>query len=102
MLMAANKHIAARCAEQNAAFMKCKREDPNPEVCLEKGAAVTGCVVNLCVPASCPAPPLLRLRALRSRSAYNWHGHYPAVEPPSPLWVFIYVATVEHGIIAST
>ncbi|RWW44031.1 hypothetical protein BHE74_00050245 [Ensete ventricosum] len=47
VLMAAAKHIAARCRAENVAFIKCKKKDPNPEKCLDKGRQVTSCVLNL-------------------------------------------------------
>jgi hypothetical protein len=54
-LYAVHKHVASRCAGVSAAFLACKQGDQNPEVCLKQGAAVTGCVVGLCVPRSRPA-----------------------------------------------
>ncbi|KAG1339049.1 NADH dehydrogenase [ubiquinone] 1 alpha subcomplex subunit 8-A [Cocos nucifera] len=47
VLMAASKHIAVRCRAENMAFINCKKKDPNPEKCLDKGRAVTRCVLNL-------------------------------------------------------
>jgi NADH dehydrogenase (ubiquinone) 1 alpha subcomplex subunit 8 len=47
VLMAASKHIAVRCRAENVAFLNCKKKDPNPEKCLEKGRQVTSCVFNL-------------------------------------------------------
>ena len=47
VLMASAKHIATRCRAENVAFLKCKKEDPNPEKCLEKGRQVTRCVLGL-------------------------------------------------------
>ncbi|MQL82411.1 hypothetical protein Taro_014884 [Colocasia esculenta] len=47
VLMASWKHIGAECRTQNAAFINCKKRDPNPEVCLDKGRQVTGCVLGL-------------------------------------------------------
>ncbi|KAG8096380.1 hypothetical protein GUJ93_ZPchr0013g35173 [Zizania palustris] len=47
VLMAASKHIAVRCRPENVAFLNCKKKDPNPEKCLEKGRQVTRCVVSL-------------------------------------------------------
>ncbi|KAJ3682853.1 hypothetical protein LUZ60_013080 [Juncus effusus] len=47
VLMAASKHIAARCRAENVAFLNCKKKDPNPEKCLDKGRQVTTCVLNL-------------------------------------------------------
>jgi hypothetical protein len=49
-LYAVHKHVASRCGDVSAAFMACKAADQNPEVCLKQGAAVTSCVVKLCVP----------------------------------------------------
>ncbi|CAL9774130.1 unnamed protein product [Musa acuminata subsp. burmannicoides] len=46
VLMAAAKHIATRCRAENVAFIKCKKKDPNPEKCLDKGRHVTSCVLN--------------------------------------------------------
>uniref|UniRef100_A0A7C8YZ71 CHCH domain-containing protein n=1 Tax=Opuntia streptacantha TaxID=393608 RepID=A0A7C8YZ71_OPUST len=47
VLMAASKHIGLRCHDENVAFLKCKKKDPNPEKCLDKGAQVTRCVLAL-------------------------------------------------------
>ncbi|KAF3785964.1 NADH dehydrogenase ubiquinone 1 alpha subcomplex subunit 8-A [Nymphaea thermarum] len=47
VLMAASKHIATRCREENRAFILCKKKDPNPEKCLDKGQQVTRCVLSL-------------------------------------------------------
>ncbi|CDO98937.1 unnamed protein product [Coffea canephora] len=47
VLMAASKHIATRCRDENVAFLKCKKDDPNPEKCLDKGHQVTRCVLSL-------------------------------------------------------
>ena len=47
VLMASAKHIATRCRAENVAFLKCKKEDPNPEKCLEKGRQATRCVLGL-------------------------------------------------------
>ncbi|THU60119.1 hypothetical protein C4D60_Mb07t09260 [Musa balbisiana] len=47
VLMAAAKHIATRCRAENVAFIKCKKKDPNPEKCLDKGRHVTSCVLNV-------------------------------------------------------
>merc|ERR1712118_650079 len=47
VLMAASKHIAARCKAENAAFVACKRADADPEACLKQGEKVTGCVLTL-------------------------------------------------------
>ncbi|XP_017698180.1 NADH dehydrogenase [ubiquinone] 1 alpha subcomplex subunit 8-B-like isoform X2 [Phoenix dactylifera] len=47
VLMAASKHIAVRCRSENVAFINCKKKDPNPEKCLDKGRVVTHCVLNL-------------------------------------------------------
>lgn len=45
-LFAASQLIGSTCAGVNAAFMKCKAADANPESCLEAGAAVKECVTN--------------------------------------------------------
>ncbi|PKA66900.1 NADH dehydrogenase [ubiquinone] 1 alpha subcomplex subunit 8-A [Apostasia shenzhenica] len=47
VLMAASKHLAVKCRSENLAFIKCKKKDPNPEKCLDKGREVTHCVLNL-------------------------------------------------------
>lgn len=47
VLMAAAKHIGTRCRSENIAFLKCKKDDPNPEKCLDKGRQVTECVLHL-------------------------------------------------------
>ncbi|KAF8394490.1 hypothetical protein HHK36_020699 [Tetracentron sinense] len=47
VLMASAKHIASKCRMENMAFIKCKKKDPNPEKCLDKGQEVTRCVLTL-------------------------------------------------------
>ncbi|KAF5452411.1 hypothetical protein F2P56_027411, partial [Juglans regia] len=47
VLTASSKHIAVRCQAENVAFLKCKKQDPNPEKCLDKGRQVTRCVLGL-------------------------------------------------------
>lgn len=47
VLTASAKHIGIRCMPENTAFLKCKKNDPNPEKCLEKGRDVTRCVLGL-------------------------------------------------------
>ncbi|KAL6971376.1 hypothetical protein U1Q18_031053 [Sarracenia purpurea var. burkii] len=47
VLMASAKHIGTRCRAENFSFLKCKKEDPNPEKCLDKGRQVTRCVLSL-------------------------------------------------------
>ncbi|GAA0167806.1 hypothetical protein Leryth_003776 [Lithospermum erythrorhizon] len=47
VLMSASKHIATKCREENVAFLKCKKNDANPEKCLDKGQQVTRCVLSL-------------------------------------------------------
>ncbi|AEE74372.1 Cox19-like CHCH family protein [Arabidopsis thaliana] len=49
VLTASAKHIGIRCMPENMAFLKCKKNDPNPEKCLEKGRDVTRCVLGLYV-----------------------------------------------------
>ncbi|CAI5517901.1 unnamed protein product [Closterium sp. NIES-64] len=57
VLMSASRHIAKSCAAENRAFLECKRADENPEKCLQQGAQVTGCVLNLLksLQGQCPA-----------------------------------------------
>ena len=72
VLMAASKHIAVRCRPENVAFLNCKKKDPNPEKCLEKGRQVTSCVLSLWVrlprsPLTCAVrSPAARLDSLPS------------------------------------
>ncbi|KAK4365309.1 hypothetical protein RND71_016667 [Anisodus tanguticus] len=47
VLMSASKHIDIRCRSENVAYLKCKKDDPNPEKCLQKGQQVTRCVLSL-------------------------------------------------------
>ncbi|BFG15206.1 hypothetical protein CerSpe_014800 [Prunus speciosa] len=47
VLTAASKHIQFQCQAENVAFLKCKKKDPNPEKCLDKGRQVTRCVLSL-------------------------------------------------------
>ena len=49
VLMAASKHIGLRCEAENLDFLRCKKKDPNPEKCLDKGQQVTRCVLGLYV-----------------------------------------------------
>ena len=49
VLTASAKHIGLRCMPENVAFLKCKKNDPNPEKCLDKGRDVTRCVLGLYV-----------------------------------------------------
>ncbi|CAH1440703.1 unnamed protein product [Lactuca virosa] len=48
VLMSTLKHIAGRCRGETLAFLKCKKYDPNPEKCLDKGSQVTRYVMSLC------------------------------------------------------
>ncbi|CAH1449761.1 unnamed protein product [Lactuca virosa] len=43
----ASKHIETRCRGENIAFLKCKKDNPNPEICLEKGRQVSCYVMSL-------------------------------------------------------
>ncbi|KAM0985025.1 hypothetical protein ACFX13_012566 [Malus domestica] len=47
VLTAAAKHIQFSCQAENVAFLKCKKKDPNPDKCLDKGRQVTRCVLTL-------------------------------------------------------
>ncbi|CAL5395612.1 unnamed protein product [Camellia sinensis] len=47
VLMASAKHVEINCRGENIAFLKCKKDDPNPEKCLDKGHQVTRCVFGL-------------------------------------------------------
>ncbi|XP_024371981.1 NADH dehydrogenase [ubiquinone] 1 alpha subcomplex subunit 8-A [Physcomitrium patens] len=47
VLMSSSKHIASKCGAENRAFLDCKKNDPNPEKCLQKGQNVTQCVISL-------------------------------------------------------
>lgn len=47
VLMASAKHIEINCRGENIAFLKCKKDEPNPEKCLDKGHQVTRCVFGL-------------------------------------------------------
>ncbi|KAL5541767.1 hypothetical protein UlMin_009477 [Ulmus minor] len=47
VLMSSAKHIGLKCREENMAFLRCKKQDPNPEKCLDKGQQVTRCVLGL-------------------------------------------------------
>eukprot|EP01084_Bolivina_argentea_P209478 356813_1 len=44
MLWAASKLIGRECASANLRFLECKKENPNPQACLEAGKGVTQCV----------------------------------------------------------
>ncbi|TQD71126.1 hypothetical protein C1H46_043282 [Malus baccata] len=47
VLTAAAKHIQFSCQAENVAFLKCKKKDPNPDKCIDKGRQVTRCVLTL-------------------------------------------------------
>nr|KJB33141.1 hypothetical protein B456_006G256800 [Gossypium raimondii] len=47
VLMAAAKHIEINCMSENVEFLKCKKKDPNPEKCLDKGRQATRCALGL-------------------------------------------------------
>jgi NADH dehydrogenase (ubiquinone) 1 alpha subcomplex subunit 8 len=47
VLMSLSKHIAVRCSKVNRAFVACKDKDSNPEMCLQAGEGVTGCVLEV-------------------------------------------------------
>lgn len=46
-LYAASKYIGEHCQKQNAAFWKCKADDPNPIACLKQGQEVTLCAQEM-------------------------------------------------------
>ncbi|XP_024385995.1 NADH dehydrogenase [ubiquinone] 1 alpha subcomplex subunit 8-A [Physcomitrium patens] len=56
VLMSASKHIASRCSVENRAFLDCKKNDPNPEKCLQQGQNVTRCVISLLVELNSKCP----------------------------------------------
>ncbi|KAM0843810.1 hypothetical protein ACQ4PT_057475 [Festuca glaucescens] len=95
VLMAASKHIAVRCRPENVAFLNCKKKDPNPEKCLEKGRQVTRCVFNLLkelhqkcprrwmpTPAACTTTQTSSTSAARSRKPLRARVPYPSSQPP--------------------
>ncbi|KAK8792776.1 hypothetical protein WA158_004940 [Blastocystis sp. Blastoise] len=55
-LLAAAPIIAEKCAEQNIAFMECKKEHEkeHPRVCLEQAHKVEDCVFSTDVKKACP------------------------------------------------
>ncbi|KAF4362437.1 hypothetical protein G4B88_002066, partial [Cannabis sativa] len=59
VLMASSKQIAFKCQAENVAFLKCKKNDPNTEKCLDKGQQVTRCVLGL------------KFRSLRKQRKYG-------------------------------
>ena len=85
-LYAVHKHVASRCGDVSAAFMACKAADQNPEVCLKQGAAVTSCVVKLCVPfglrvaakrlAPAVATHAARMRCVSKQPRALWRASY--------------------------
>ena len=44
-LYAAAKIIAPECQNANAAFVVCKKENPDPAKCVQQGEKVTACVL---------------------------------------------------------
>ena len=55
-LFSVHKHLQQRCAQKSAAYLACKKNDQNPAACLEEGAKVTGCMIDLLkeLKAKCP------------------------------------------------
>ena len=47
VLFAVHKHLQQRCAQRSAAYLACKKNNQNPASCLEEGAKVTGCMIDL-------------------------------------------------------
>ncbi|KAL4289727.1 hypothetical protein GQ457_14G013950 [Hibiscus cannabinus] len=47
VLMSAAKHIEIKCMSENVEFLKCKKKDPNPEKCLDKGRQATRCALGV-------------------------------------------------------
>lgn len=47
VLYAAAKEIGAHCATENDAFLRCKANDENPEVCLAEGERVQTCALGV-------------------------------------------------------
>ena len=47
VLFSVHKHLQQRCAQKSAAYLACKKNDQNPAACLEEGAKVTGCMLDL-------------------------------------------------------
>lgn len=47
VLYAAAKEIGAHCASENDAFLRCKANDENPEVCLAEGERVQTCALGV-------------------------------------------------------
>ena len=41
------KHIKASCGTCSRDFMRCKKEDMDPKACLDKGATLTRCVMDV-------------------------------------------------------
>ncbi|CAL5415837.1 unnamed protein product [Camellia sinensis] len=75
VLMSSAKHIASRCRNENLAFLKCKKDDPNPEKCLDKGQQVTRCVLSL---KKCWSSPLLKWDSTREGFCTE-SGSFPPV-----------------------
>mmetsp|Transcript_3887 Transcript_3887/g.11248 ORF Transcript_3887/g.11248 Transcript_3887/m.11248 type:complete len:102 (-) Transcript_3887:908-1213(-) len=44
VLYAAHKHIGERCKEVSMTFLRCKKRDLDPSVCLKEGEAVMICM----------------------------------------------------------
>ncbi|KAE8698219.1 Acyl carrier protein 1 [Hibiscus syriacus] len=42
-----SSHVEIICMPENVEFLKCKKKDPNPEKCLDKGRQATGCALGL-------------------------------------------------------
>jgi antirestriction protein len=48
-LYAIHRHIAVKCKECNAAWLKCKAEHADPKDCLSAGRDIMKCVTDLYV-----------------------------------------------------
>jgi|TARA_B110000977_G_scaffold17078_1_gene20813 NADH dehydrogenase (ubiquinone) 1 alpha subcomplex subunit 8 len=57
VLFAVHKHLQLRCAQRSAAYLACKKNNQDPAACLEEGAKVTGCMIDLLkeLKGKCPA-----------------------------------------------
>jgi hypothetical protein len=71
-LFAIHKHIAVKCRDCNAAWLKCKQEHADPKECISVGSDVLKCVHDLCA----PRPPCLPVHSLTSTpSCIYWNGY---------------------------
>ncbi|CAN6548140.1 unnamed protein product [Malus baccata var. baccata] len=94
VLTAAAKHIQFNCQAENVAFLKCKKKDPNPEKCLDKGRQVTRLkdlhqtqrrwmvTLDACITIQMSLIYVAKSRR-NSRTSARWHETFTLIPPSS-------------------